>query len=105
MPAGDRQVTIDTVREAVRHIYRVARRGAEIVRATYDECWRTVEEHRSERMRGRFIHPFDDDRFMSGNGTIALEILEDLPEVDAVVAPVGGGGLLAGLGCVLRSAR
>src|SRR4029450_3689679 len=46
-------------------------------------------------MTGYFVHPFDDDRFIAGNGTAALEILEDLPDVDAIVAPLGGGGLLA----------
>jgi len=56
-------------------------------------------------MTGYFQHPFDDDRFISGNGTIALEILEDLPAVDAVVAPLGGGGLLAGIACVMRARR
>jgi threonine dehydratase len=83
----------------------ITRLGAEIVRAPYDECWRAVEAHRSERMRGRFIHPFDDDAFISGNGTIGLEILEDLPDVDAIVAPVGGGGLISGIGCVVRAVR
>jgi threonine dehydratase len=75
----------------------IERLGASIVRATYDECWRTVESHGSDRMRGYFVHPFDDDRFIAGNGTIGLEILEDLPDVDAIVAPLGGGGLLAGI--------
>ncbi len=56
-------------------------------------------------MSGRLVHPFDDDDFISGNGTAALEILEDLPDVDAVIAPIGGGGLLAGLGCVLQALR
>jgi threonine dehydratase len=79
--------------------------GATIVKATYDECWHTVERHRSERMRGRFVHPFDDDDFISGNGTIGLEILEDLPDVDAIVAPLGGGGLLAGIGCAADALR
>jgi threonine dehydratase len=83
----------------------IARLGATIVQATYDECWRTVESHRSERMPGRLVHPFDDDDFISGNGTAALEIYEDLPDVDAVVAPIGGGGLLSGLGCVMRALR
>jgi threonine dehydratase len=77
--------------------------GATIVPATYDECWRTVEQHASPRMSGTFVHPFDNDHFISGNGTLGLEILEDLPDVDAVVAPVGGGGLLAGVGCVVQS--
>ncbi len=83
----------------------IERLGATIVQAPFDECWRTVEEHRSDRMQGHFVHPFDDDHFISGNGTIGLEILEDLPDVDAVIAPLGGGGLLAGVACVLNSQR
>lgn len=79
--------------------------GATIVRATYDECWQTVERHGSDRMRGCFVHPFDDDRFIAGNGTIGLEILEDLPEVDTVIAAIGGGGLLAGLGSALKARK
>src|SRR5260370_29498044 len=75
----------------------IERLGATIVRASYDECWRTVEAHASPRMTGHFVHPFDDDRFIAGNATAGLEILEDLPDVDAIVAPLGGGGLLAGL--------
>src|SRR5690606_28967740 len=76
-----------------------------IVRVTYDEAWRTVEAHHSDRMRGHFVHPFDDDDFIAGNATAALEILEDLPDVDAVVASIGGGGLLAGVGSVMRALR
>jgi threonine dehydratase len=83
----------------------LARLGATIVQAPYDECWAAVETCRSDRMRGTFVHPFDDDDFISGNGTIGLEILEDLPDVDAVVAPLGGGGLLAGVGAAIRSER
>ncbi len=79
--------------------------GATIVRVTYDEAWRTVESHRSDRMRGHFIHPFDDDDFIAGNATAGLEILEDLPDVDAVVASLGGGGLLAGVGSVMRALK
>jgi threonine dehydratase len=83
----------------------IERLGARIVRASYDDCWRTVEQHASDRMTGHFVHPFDDDHFIAGNGTAALEILEDLPEVDAVIAPLGGGGLLAGLNAVMRELR
>jgi threonine dehydratase len=79
--------------------------GATIVRVTYDEAWRTVESHRSDRMRGHFVHPFDDDAFIAGNATAGLEILEDVPDVDAVVAALGGGGLLAGLGTVMRAMK
>jgi threonine dehydratase len=83
----------------------IERLGAAIVQAPYEECWRTVETHRSDRMRGRFVHPFDDDDFISGNGTIALEMVEDLPDVDAVIAPIGGGGLLAGIAAGLNELR
>ncbi len=83
----------------------IERLGAAIVQVPYDECWRTVEQHGSDRMTGRFVHPFDDDRFISGNGTIGLEIAEDLPDVDAVIAPLGGGGLLAGIACALDALR
>jgi threonine dehydratase len=83
----------------------IERLGAAIVQVPYDECWRTVEQHGSDRMKGRFVHPFDDDRFISGNGTIGLEIAEDLPDVDAVIAPLGGGGLLAGIACALDALR
>jgi threonine dehydratase len=83
----------------------IERLGATIVRATYDECWRTVIAHGSDRMTGHFVHPFDDDRFIAGNGTAGLEILEDLPDVDAIVAPLGGGGLLAGISAAVRALK
>ena len=85
--------------EAIRQL------GATLVTATYDECWHTVEAHASSRMRGRFIHPFDDDRFIAGNATLGLEIVEDLPHVDAIVGAVGGGGLLSGVGSAVRALR
>ena len=56
-------------------------------------------------MEGHFVHPFDDDRFIAGNGTAGLEILEDLPDVDAIIAPLGGGGLLAGIGAAVRALK
>jgi threonine dehydratase len=96
-------MVMDTAPET--KIRAIERLGASIVRATYDECWRTVESHGSDRMAGHFVHPFDDDQFIAGNGTAALEILEDLPDVDAVIAPLGGGGLLAGIASVLRELR
>jgi threonine dehydratase len=81
----------------------INRLGASIVRVTYDEAWTTVERHASSRMRGYFIHPFDDDRFIAGNATLALEILEDLPDVDSIVGSVGGGGLLSGVVSTVRA--
>ena len=83
----------------------IQRLGASIVQASHDECWRTVEQHSSDRMQGQFVHPFDDDHFISGNGTIGLEIVEDLPDVDAIIAPLGGGGLLAGIAAAMRELK
>jgi len=83
----------------------IERLGATIVRATYDECWTTVEAHGSSRMTGHFVHPFDDDRFIAGNATAALEILEDLPDVSAIIAPLGGGGLLSGISAAVRELK
>ncbi|HEX7281211.1 MAG TPA: pyridoxal-phosphate dependent enzyme [Vicinamibacterales bacterium] len=83
----------------------IERLGATIVTSSYDECWKTVESHASPRMRGHFVHPFDDDDFIAGNATAGLEILEDLPDVDAVVAALGGGGLLSGVASVMRAKK
>jgi threonine dehydratase len=83
----------------------IRRLGATIVPATYDECWQTVESHASPRMRGQFIHPFDDDRFIAGNATLGLEILEDLPRVDVIVGAVGGGGLLGGVASAVKALK
>jgi threonine dehydratase len=96
-------MVMDTAPEA--KLSAIRRLGATIVPATYDECWQTVEQHRSSRMTGRLVHPFDDDRFIAGNGTIGLEILEDLPDVDAVIGSVGGGGLLSGVASAIRALR
>ena len=83
----------------------IERLGAIMVKANYDECWTTVQTHASSRMDGHFVHPFDDDDFIAGNGTAGLEILEDLPDVDAVVAALGGGGLLSGIASVMRAKK
>lgn len=83
----------------------IARLGAAITSVTYDECWQAVTEHHSARMSGAFVHPFDDNRFIAGNGTLALEILEDLPDVDAIVASIGGGGLMSGIAAAVRGLR
>jgi threonine dehydratase len=96
-------MVMDTAPEA--KLGNINRLGATIVKASYDECWKTVESHGSPRMTGHFVHPFDDDDFISGNGTAGIEIVDDLPDVDAVVAAVGGGGLLSGIGVAMRALR
>lgn len=83
----------------------IAALGASMVKVPYAEAWKTVESHASSRMQGRLVHPFDDDDFIAGNATLALEILEDLPEVDTIVTSIGGGGLIAGVGAVVKALR
>jgi threonine dehydratase len=83
----------------------VERLGGKVLRVPYADWWRAIEESRVEGLEGVFVHPVQDERVMAGNGTIALEILEDLPEPDAVVVPYGGGGLVTGIASALRAAR
>jgi threonine dehydratase len=79
--------------------------GAAVVKVSYEEAWETVQTGRSDRVSGAFVHPFADPHFISGNGTVGLEIVEDLPDVDVVVAAVGGGGLLSGIAAAVRALR
>ena len=81
----------------------VARLGAEIVKLSYDEWWQTLADHGRSGMGGTFIHPVADRAVMAGNGTIGLEIVEDLPNVDAVLVPFGGGGLVTGIATAIRA--
>jgi len=77
--------------------------GAEVIQfgSTYDEA--CEEAIRRRAVEGRtFIHPYDDAEVISGQGTIALELLEQCPDLEAVVAPLGGGGLIAGVACALK---
>jgi threonine dehydratase len=81
----------------------VKRLGATIVQVPFDEWWQTLRDHGREGTPGRFIHPVADRDVMAGNGTIGLEIVEDLPNVDAVLVPFGGGGLLSGIATAVRA--
>lgn len=96
-------MVIDTAPDT--KVQAIERLGATIIRGSYDECWRAIIDRGSLRLPGCFVHPFDDDRFIAGNATVGLEILEDLPDVDAIVAPIGGGGLLAGLSAAITPSR
>jgi threonine dehydratase len=83
----------------------VERLGGTVMRVPYADWWRAIEESRVRDVDGLFVHPVVDERVMAGNGTIALEILEDLPEPGAVVVPYGGGGLVTGIASALRAVR
>jgi len=81
----------------------IHRLGARIVKAPFDECWKALGERTHPAMTGTFIHPFEDDTFIAGNATAGLEILEDLPDVNAVVVAFGGGGLSSGIATAVRA--
>ena len=81
----------------------IERLGGRVIKVPFAEWWRTFEERSFPGVEATFIHAFDDLNVMAGNGTIALEIIEDLPEFDAVVIPWGGGGLTCGIAAALRA--
>ena len=95
-----RVLMIDTAPAAKKEATR--RLGAEIVEASFDECWGAFSTRSHPAMEGAFVHPFEDDAFIAGNASCGLEILEDLPDVDAVVVAFGGGGLSCGIATVMR---
>lgn len=80
--------------------------GADVVLygANYDEAFAEAMRLQQER-QFTFLHPFDDDEVIAGQGTIGLEVLEQLPEVEAIVVPIGGGGLIGGVACAVKEAR
>jgi threonine dehydratase len=84
----------------------IQRLGAETIAVPYDEWWNVVVSHRYPQLEpAHFIHPVSDGSVMAGNGTVGLEILEDLPDVNVVLVPFGGGGLSCGIATAMRSLR
>jgi threonine dehydratase len=80
----------------------VERMGGRVIQVPFEQWWRTFETRSFPGVEATFIHAFDDPDVMAGNGTIGLELMEDLPQMDAVVIPWGGGGLSCGIASVLR---
>jgi threonine dehydratase len=83
----------------------IERLGGRVLRVPYDDWWQAIVTSTVPDVSGLFVHPVADEAVMAGNGTIGLEILEDLPDVDAVVIPLGGGGLTVGIASAVRSLR
>jgi threonine dehydratase len=83
----------------------IERLGGRVLKLPYDDWWNAIIVSRIEGVDGLFVHPVQDPAVMAGNGTIGLEILEDLPDPDAVVIPYGGGGLTAGIASAIRALR
>ena len=79
--------------------------GAKLFPVPYEVAWKTLEERSFPGADGTFIHPFDDDNFIAGHGTMGLEILEDAPDTAAVIASIGGGGLITGVGSALKALK
>jgi len=83
----------------------VERLGGEIISVPHEVWWQTMVDRRYEGVDGLFVHPVEDDAVMAGNGTIGLELVEDLPDLDAVVVPWGGGGLTTGIASAVKALR
>ncbi len=83
----------------------VERLGGRILPVPFDDWWRVLETHRHPGVDGRFIHPVSDPGVIAGNGTLGLEILDDLPDVAAVLVPYGGGGLACGIAAAIQALR
>jgi threonine dehydratase len=79
--------------------------GAELVLVPYATAWKALEERAYPAVAGTFIHPFDDHDFIVGHGTMGLEILEDAPDVAAVIGAIGGGGLVVGVGSAIKALK
>ena len=83
----------------------IRRLGGTIVKAPFDEWFQILSTRHHPGVKGWFVHPVSDRAVMAGNGTIALEILEDLPDVDTILVPYGGGGLSCGIASAVRALR
>src|SRR5205814_5764556 len=83
----------------------IERLGGRVLRLPYDDWWNAIVTSRVDGVEGLFVHPVQDRGVMAGNGTIGLEVLEDLPDPDAVVIPYGGGGLTVGIASAVKALR
>jgi threonine dehydratase len=82
----------------------IERLGGRVVKEPYERWWQAIADSRYDGADGLFVHPVQDDAVMAGNGTIGLELAEELPNADAVLVPFGGGGLVSGIASGLRGA-
>jgi threonine dehydratase len=83
----------------------IERLGGQVLKLPYDDWWNAIVTSRVDGVEGLFVHPVQDPGVMAGNGTIGLEVLEDLPDPDAVVIPYGGGGLTVGIASAVKALR
>ena len=96
-------VVIETAPES--KLERMRALGAKLLPVPYDVAWQALEERSFPKAEGTFVHPFDDHNFIAGHGTMGLEILEDAPDARAVIASIGGGGLITGVGSAIKALK
>jgi threonine dehydratase len=96
-------VVIETAPES--KINRMRTLGAKLIPVPYDVAWKALEERSFPGAGGTFVLPFDDHNFITGHGTMGLEILEDVPDTVAVIASIGGGGLITGVGSAIKALK
>ena len=96
-------VAIETA--PVAKLERMRALGAKLVTVPYEVAWRALDERAFPGVEGTFVHPFDDQNFVTGHATMGLEILEDAPDTSAVITAIGGGGLITGVGSAVKALR
>jgi threonine dehydratase len=79
--------------------------GAKLLPVSYEAAWKALDERSYPGAEGTFIHPFDDDNFIAGHATMGLEIFEDAPDTVALIASIGGGGLISGVGSAMKALK
>jgi threonine dehydratase len=96
-------VVIETAPES--KIGRMRALGAKLIPVSYDVAWKALDDRAFPGAEGTFVHPFDDHNFIAGHGTMGLEILEDAPDAKAIIASIGGGGLITGVASAIKAIR
>jgi len=96
-------VVIETAPES--KIERMRALGAKLVPVSYDVAWKALDDRAFPGVEGTFVHPFDDHNFIAGHGTMGLEILEDAPDTKAIIASIGGGGLITGVASAIKAVK
>ena len=86
-------------------IERMRALGAKLIPVPLDIAWKALDDRTFPGIEATFVHPFDDDNFIAGHGTLGLEILEDAPDTAAVIASIGGGGLIAGVAAAVKALK
>ena len=96
-------VAIETAPES--KLARMRQLGAKLVLVSYDVAWKALDDRAFPGVDGTFVHPFDDNNFIAGHGSMGLEILEDAPDTKAIIASIGGGGLITGVASAIKAIK